>query len=132
MFCLDPCKFCTRMFIQYSSQYIHNKYTGTSIQDLKDVHVHICSYLSNCWLWLIETTNFIWFIINFVISHTVKVRLHTAINRADFVSSCMLYTYDGNKMYSWENDAVLSWVNRKITFTRIWNWPDKLQCVNVA
>ena len=32
------------MFIQYSSQYIHNKYTGTSIQDLKDVHVHICSY----------------------------------------------------------------------------------------
>ena len=27
-----------------------------------------------------------------------KVCLHTAINRADFVSWCMLYTYDGNKM----------------------------------
>ena len=37
----------------------------------------------------------------------IKVRLHTAINRADFVSWCMLYTYDGNKMHSWENDAVL-------------------------
>ena len=30
-----------------------------------------------------------------------KVRLHTAINRAaDFVSWCMLYTYEGNKMHS--------------------------------
>ena len=29
-----------------------------------------------------------------------KVRLHTAINLADFVSWCMLYTYDGNKMHS--------------------------------
>ena len=28
------------------------------------------------------------------------VRLHTAINRADFVSWCMLYTYDGYKMHS--------------------------------
>ena len=38
-----------------------------------------------------------------------KLRLHTAINRADFVSWCMLYTYEGsNKMHSWENDAVLS------------------------
>ena len=26
-----------------------------------------------------------------------KVRLHTAINRADFVSWCMLYTKEGNK-----------------------------------
>ena len=41
----------------------------------------------------------------------LKVRLHTAINQADFVSWCMLYTYKGNKMYSWENDDVLSWVN---------------------
>ena len=31
---------------------------------------------------------------------TLKVRLHTAINRTDFVSWCMLYTYDGNKMHS--------------------------------
>ena len=30
----------------------------------------------------------------------VKVRLHTAINRADFVSWCTLYTYEGNKMHS--------------------------------
>ena len=30
----------------------------------------------------------------------LKVRLHTAINQADFVSWCMLYTYKGNKMYS--------------------------------
>ena len=30
----------------------------------------------------------------------VEVRLHTAINRADFVSWCMLYTYEGNKMHS--------------------------------
>ena len=37
------------------------------------------------------------------------IRLHTAINQADFVSCCMLYTYDGNKMHSWENDAVLSY-----------------------
>ena len=27
----------------------------------------------------------------------VKLRLPTAINRADFVSWCMLYTYEGNK-----------------------------------
>ena len=32
-----------------------------------------------------------------------KPRLHTAINRADFVSWCMLYTHQGNKMHSWEN-----------------------------
>ena len=38
----------------------------------------------------------------------IKLRLHTAINRADFVSWCMLYTYDGNRMHLWENDAVLS------------------------
>ena len=30
----------------------------------------------------------------------LKVRLHTAINRVDFVSWCMLYTYEGNKMHS--------------------------------
>ena len=30
----------------------------------------------------------------------IKVRLDTAINRADFVSWCMLYTYEGNKMAS--------------------------------
>ena len=29
-------------------------------------------------------------------SHCLKVRLHTTINRADFVSWCMLYTYEGN------------------------------------
>ena len=29
-----------------------------------------------------------------------KVRLHTTINRADFVSWCMLYTYEGNKTHS--------------------------------
>ena len=29
-----------------------------------------------------------------------KVRLHTAINLADFVSWCMLYSYEGNKMHS--------------------------------
>ena len=40
----------------------------------------------------------------------VRLRLHTVINRVDFVSWCMLYTYEGNKMHSWENDAVLSWV----------------------
>ena len=30
---------------------------------------------------------------------------------ADFVSWCTLYTYEGNEMHSWENDAVLLWVN---------------------
>ena len=35
------------------------------------------------------------------------LRLHTAINRADLVSWCMLYTYKGNKMHSSENDPVL-------------------------
>ena len=30
-------------------------------------------------------------------NEAVKVRLHTAINRADFVSWCMLYTYKGKK-----------------------------------
>ena len=29
----------------------------------------------------------------------IKVRLHTAINRADFLSPCMLYTNEGNKMH---------------------------------
>ena len=28
---------------------------------------------------------------------SLKVRLHTAINRADFVSWCMLYAKEGNK-----------------------------------
>ena len=28
--------------------------------------------------------------------------------------SCMLYTYEGNKMHSWEYDAVLSCVNHNI------------------
>ena len=41
----------------------------------------------------------------------IKVRLHTAINRADFVSWCMLYIHEGKKMHSWENDDVLSWVD---------------------
>ena len=42
-------------------------------------------------------------------SSNLKLRLHTAINRADFVSWSMLYTYEGNKMHSRENhDAVLS------------------------
>ena len=36
----------------------------------------------------------------------LKLRLHTAINQADFVSWCMLYTCEGNKMQSWENDDV--------------------------
>ena len=36
----------------------------------------------------------------------VKVRFHTAINRADFVCWCMLYTYEGYKMHSWDNSAV--------------------------
>ena len=30
----------------------------------------------------------------------LEVRLHTAINRADFVSWCMLYIHEGNKMHS--------------------------------
>ena len=34
-----------------------------------------------------------------VIYRSVKVRLHAAICRADFVSWCMLYTYEGNKMH---------------------------------
>ena len=43
------------------------------------------------------------------VSSELNVRnLHTAINWADFVSWCMLYTYDGYKMHSRENDAVLS------------------------
>ena len=33
-------------------------------------------------------------------AHFLYIRLHTAINWADFVSWCMLYTYDGNKMHS--------------------------------
>ena len=28
-----------------------------------------------------------------------KVHLHTAINQDDFVSWCMLYTYEGNEMH---------------------------------
>ena len=28
----------------------------------------------------------------------VKLRLYTAVNRVDFVSRCMLYTYEGNKI----------------------------------
>ena len=36
----------------------------------------------------------------------LKLRLHTAINWADFVSWCMLYTNEGYKMHPWENDAV--------------------------
>ena len=39
------------------------------------------------------------------------VRLHTVINPADFRSWCMLYTYEGNKMQSSENDAILLRVN---------------------
>ena len=31
---------------------------------------------------------------------SLKLRLHTAINRDDFVSCCMLYTYKSNKMHS--------------------------------
>ena len=30
----------------------------------------------------------------------LKLRLHTAINRVDFVSWYMLYTYEGNKIHS--------------------------------
>ena len=33
-------------------------------------------------------------------SSVLKVRLHTAIARADFVSWCMLYIHEGNKMHS--------------------------------
>ena len=29
---------------------------------------------------------------------SVTERLHTVINRADFVPWCMVYTYEGNKM----------------------------------
>ena len=43
---------------------------------------------------------------NASLENSLKLRLHTAINRADFVSWCMLYTYEGNKMHSWENSAV--------------------------
>ena len=34
------------------------------------------------------------------LTNWLKLRLHTAINRADFVPRCMLYTYEGNKMHS--------------------------------
>ena len=34
------------------------------------------------------------------VQNPVKLRLHSAITRADFVSWCMLYTYKGNKMHS--------------------------------
>ena len=30
----------------------------------------------------------------------LKVHLHAAIRRADFVSWCMLYTYEGKRMHS--------------------------------
>ena len=43
----------------------------------------------------------------------LKVRVHTTINRANFVTWCMLYTYEGNKMHLWENDDVLSWLTIK-------------------
>ena len=33
------------------------------------------------------------------VQYTNGIRLHTAINRVDFVSWCMLYTYGGNKMH---------------------------------
>ena len=32
-------------------------------------------------------------------TNPVKLRLHTVINRADFISWCMLYTNAGNKMH---------------------------------
>ena len=38
------------------------------------------------------------FVVN--ILKSVKVRFHTAIIQADFVSWCMLYTYEGNKIHS--------------------------------
>ena len=41
----------------------------------------------------------------------LKVRLHTAINQADFVSWCMLLYIRRNKMHSSENSAVLLWLN---------------------
>ena len=37
--------------------------------------------------------------------------MQSAINWANFVFWCMLYTYEGNKMHLCENDAVLPWVN---------------------
>ena len=68
----------------------------------------VCMITQNVWTWKAGLCQ------RFVCDSSeirVKVRLHTAINQADFVSRCMLYTYDGNKMYSWENDTVLSYVN---------------------
>ena len=44
-------------------------------------------------------TSSIFFMFSLAIG-SFKLRLHTAINRADFVSCCMLYTYEGNKMHS--------------------------------
>ena len=38
---------------------------------------------------------------------TLKLRLNIEINRADFVSWCMLYSYEDNKRHSRENDPVL-------------------------
>ena len=40
-------------------------------------------------------------VMNYYLLHSItfKVHLHTAINRADFVSWCMLYTNEGNKMH---------------------------------
>ena len=37
---------------------------------------------------------------NRLCKRALKLRLHTPINGANFVSWCMLYTFEGNKMHS--------------------------------
>ena len=45
----------------------------------------------------------------------IKVRLHTAINQDDFVSWCMLYTYEGNEMLLWVNREKMTLIFREWT-----------------
>ena len=54
------------------------------------------SMLCRCYLRYIEHIYYKVTIYTFII----MVRLHTAINRADFVSWCMLYTYEDNQIHS--------------------------------
>ena len=44
------------------------------------------------------------------IQHWLRYVYTLRLLGANFVSWCMLYTYEGNKMHSLENDAVHSWL----------------------
>ena len=74
--------------------------------------MRVCTVVAKPWICIFRNTNLGWVLENFYTLKkilgklsSVKVRLHTAINRVHFISWCMLYTYECNKMHSWENDV---------------------------